>query len=107
MFRTDVKDNLYEVIEGKDKFLIKWLYNGSTTFNEKNIILFDGGSSTYYLVTVRVVDSTTQDVEDRERGYAELLDKIGETALIDYLEDLNIEITDPTLKDYFNKLIGR
>lgn len=120
LLREDVASHLRVVIDGEDGFLINGLYNNDSKFNETNIILSEGhpngdyqmGDSAtrtdkFYLVTVRVVDSNSTNMEDKELAYSKLLDKVDAAAsLVGYLEDLDIEITDPDIKEYYNSLIG-
>lgn len=107
LFRDDVTDHLHKVLDSEDKFLINGLYNHEDDFFERDIILSDG-SSNYYLVTVRVVDSNTTSVVDKEKALSLLLDKVSDTAvLLNYLENLNIDIQDPELEEYYNSLIGK
>ena len=47
------------------------------------------------------------DVEDKEAAFAKLLDKVNESAaLVSYLENLDVEITDPDIKEYYATLVG-
>ena len=108
LLRDDVEDYLHEVIEGQDYFLLNGLYNQDSTFNQKDIILSEGNDGNYYLVTVRVVDSTTQDINDKERALALLLDKVSDNSvLLHYFEDLDVSVDDPELQSYFNSLLGK
>lgn len=108
LFRENVEDYLHAGITGEDPFLADWLYNYNEEFSNRDIILTTGPNSTAYLVTVRVVDSETESIEDKEAALSLLNDKVGDSAvLLHYLENLDVEITDPQLKSYFNDLIGK
>lgn len=108
LFNEDVEDHLHEVIEGEDYFLGDWLYNNSPEFTRRHIILTTGPDSDCYIVTVRVVDSETTNLEDRDAALSLVLDKVSETTVLShYLEDLNVEVNDPVLKDYYNTLTGK
>ena len=108
LFKDNVEDYLHEIIEGEDYFLADWLYNNSKEFSNRDIILTTGPDSTCYLVTVRVVDSQTQDIEDKEAALSLLLGKVSDTTVLNhYFGDLNIEVKEPTLKEYFNSLLGK
>lgn len=108
LLRSDVEDYLHEVIEGEDYFLVNGLYNSDSEFSNKDIILSSGPDSECYLVTVRVVDSNSTSIEDKQQAFELLLDKVNEKAvMLHYLENLDIEITDPELKTYYNSLMGK
>ena len=108
LFRSNVEDYLHDVIDGEDPFLADWLYNYNKEFSERDIILTTGGGRTAYLVTVRVVDSETKDVEDLQKALSLLLTKVSDTkVLLHYLESEDINIDDPQIAEYFNKLIGK
>ncbi len=122
LLRPDVSSYLYELVEGEDKFLINGIYNHDNPedFDPKHIILSEGhpkgeyemGTSAtrtnkYYLVTVRVIDSNTVSIKDKELAYSKLLEQVDDTAaLLSYLKGLDVEVTDPNLKEYYNKLTG-
>lgn len=108
LFRSDVEDYLHEVIDGEDPFLADWLYNHNKEFSQRDIILTTGPDSTAYLVTVRVVDSNSTSLEDKEEALSLLLDKVSDASvLLHYLENEDIKIDDPTLSEYFNSLVGK
>lgn len=107
LLRSDVEDYLHKVIDGQDYFLVNGLYNEDEEFSNKDIILSSGPDSECYLVTVRVVDSNSTNPLDKEQALSLLLDKVSETAvLIHYLEDLDVEVTDPAIAEYYNTLKG-
>lgn len=108
LFRGNVEDYLHEIIEGEDYFLADWLYNNSPEFSYRDIILTTGPDSTCYLVTVRVVDSETESIEDKEKALDLLLDQVSETTVLShYLEDLNVVVKDSALKEYYNLIVGK
>lgn len=108
LLRSDVEEYLHKVIDGQDYFLVNGLYNNDSQFSNKDIILSSGPDSECYLVTVRVVDSDSTSVEDKQQAFELLLDKVNEKAvMLHYLENLDIEITDPELKTYYNSLMGK
>lgn len=108
LLRSDVEEHLRKVIDGQDYFLVSGLYNNDDSSSDKDIILSSGPNSKCYLVTVRVVDSKTQSPEDKEKALSLLLDKVNETSvLLHYLENLDVEVTDPVIKEYYNTLIGK
>lgn len=107
LFRSNVSKYLKPVIEGEDPFLTDWLYNYNKEFSNRNIILTTGPNSTNYLVTVRIVDSKSTSLEDKERALSMLLDKVSDTSvLLYYLEKVDVEINDPEIKEYYNNLLG-
>ena len=108
LFRENVEDYLHKVIDGEDYFMSDWLYNSSPEFSKRDIILTEGPDMTCYLVTVRVVDSQTQNIEDKEAVLDLLLDKVSDSTVISYyLETLNVKVNDPVLQEYYDNLIGR
>lgn len=107
LFRSNVEDYLHDVIDGVDPFLADWLYNYNEEFSHRDIILTTGPDSTNYLVTVRVVDSETTSIEDKEKALSLLLDKVSQQNVIShYLEEADVEVTDPALKQYLSEILG-
>lgn len=108
LYRSNVEKYLHDVIDGEDPFLADWLYNYNKEFSHRDIILTTGPGSTNYLVTVRVVDSDSTSIEDKERALSMLLDKVSSTSvLLHYLENVDVEINDPEVKEYYDTLLGK
>lgn len=114
LFKENVEDYLKKVIDGEDYFLTDPLYNYSKEDSNRHIIITAGGETeTKYLVTVRVVDSESikdqsVTIEDREAALVPLLTKVNETTvLLHYLENLNANVVDPQLKEYYSTLTGK
>ena len=59
------------------------------------------------MVTVRVVDSETTSIEDKEKALSLLLDKVSQQNVVShYLEEADVEVTDPALKQYLSEILG-
>lgn len=114
LFREDVEDYLKNVVTGEDYFLKDPLYNHSQEDSRRHVILTAGGDdAAKYLVTVRVVDSESikdqsVTVKDRETALVPLLSKVNEASMLShYLENLNVNMVDPDIKEYYSNLIGK
>ncbi len=103
LFSENVEDYLFTI--GTNKYLMSPVYGEKDSTEVRDIVLFDG-SSTYYVVIVELIDSSSS--FENKVSVAELLvDTISESEIFDYyLEDTDLKIYDKQIKEYFIEKYG-
>lgn len=103
LFSDNIDDYLYPI--GNTKYLISQAYINVEEKDVNSIILFDS-SSTYYIATVDVIDSDSDFLSKAEVAEL-LLDKISDADVLDYyFENVELEIYDKEIRDYFVSKYG-
>ena len=104
LFSDNVEDYLYQI--GDVKYLVSPAYGNAKDEEIKDIILFDN-SSTYYVVSVEVIDSSTKDVVAKSKVAELLIDKVSDSDVLSYyFEKSKIKIYDKKIREYFVSKYG-
>jgi len=103
LFSDNINDYLYKI--GDKNYLMSPAYAQINDQRINDIILFDS-SNTYYLVTVDVINSQSS-FEDKISVAEILVNKISDSTILDYcFEDLDIEMFDKNIREYFENKYG-
>lgn len=103
LFGNSLEDYLYEI--GDKTYLMSPAYENDGNKKLNDIILFDG-ESTYYIVEINVVNSSS-DFEDKALIAEMLIDSVSEEAVLNhYFEEVEVEIYDKQIREYFVNKYG-
>lgn len=104
LFGDNLNDYLYEV--GDKKFLVSPSFDGNSEISLDDLVVYDG-SDKYYLITVETIDSNTGSFDDRVSVAELLIDSVSDsTILSEYFKNINLEIYDKQIREYFIKTYG-
>ena len=104
LFGDNLNDYLYEV--GNKKFLVSPSFDGNSEISLDDLVVYDG-SDKYYLITVETIDSNTGSFEDKVSVAELLIDSVSDsTILSEYFKNINLEIYDKQIREYFIKVYG-
>ncbi|MBR3891076.1 MAG: hypothetical protein IKJ30_03300 [Bacilli bacterium] len=111
LLRDDIKDMLVGNQKMEDIFGNKYEELGNfvvtrtadlNSFDPKDIIHASGPDSTCYIVLVKVVDSSTENIDDKQMALEKLHSKVSDTSvLLHYVDDMNVELLEETLKEAY------
>lgn len=104
LFSDDVDSYLYKI--GNVNYLVSPAYGTDELKNVNDIIMFDSSSSKYYLSTVEVIDRTSS-LGDKILVAELLVDKVADSTIFnDCFENIEIEIHDKSIREYFETKYG-
>lgn len=87
----------------------KFLINNKANFanlDSKSIIFSEGPGKKCYIVLVKVVDSKTKNIVDKQKVLALLKDKVNETSvLMHYVESIDVDLYDSKLVEAYKGII--
>lgn len=104
LFSNNVNDYLYEV--GNKKFLVSPSFDKNTEIELNDLVVYDG-SDKYYLVAVEIIDSNSSTFEDKSAVAERLIDSVSDSTILNlYFKDVDLEIYDKQIREYFIKTYG-
>lgn len=104
LFSDNVNDYLYQI--GNSKYLMSPAYFDDNDKRINDIILYDAANSNYYLATVETINSSSS-FDDKVAVAELLLDKVTDAIIFNYCyENLEIEIFDKDIREYFVSKYG-
>lgn len=105
LFSKNINNYLYEI--GNAKYLISPAYINDEVNSMKDVILFDSSTSTYYIVIVEVLDSNTENFDDKVSMAELLIDNVSVSNVLDYyFEKSEVEIYDKNIRELFISTYG-
>lgn len=108
LFGNNIADYLYDAFGNNETYLLSPAYenDGKSEPNLNDIIIFDG-SSTYYVVKVKIIDAVTEDFAEKAMLAEMLLDSVSESDLYEhYFKEVDVEIFDKQIREYFVSKYG-
>lgn len=104
LFSNNVNDYLYEV--GNKKFLVSPSFDKNTEIGLNDLVVYDG-SDKYYLVTVEIINSNSSTFEDKSAVAEMLIDSVTDSTILNlYFKDIDLDIYDKQIREYFIKTYG-
>lgn len=104
LFGDSLEEYLYTI--GDKKFLISPSFDQNTQASIKDAVVYDG-SSNYYLIIVDVIDSNSQNFEDKVSVAELLIDSVSDSlALESCFKNINLSIYDKQIREYFISKYG-